>query len=53
MTGVPPEDLQTRIESLEQEIAVLRQENARLQLANRASEVAETPVGPTEFEDTL
>jgi PAS domain-containing protein len=53
MTGELPDDWHARIQTLEQEIAALRQENARLQRANRASEVAETPIGPTEFEDTL
>jgi signal transduction histidine kinase len=53
MTGDPPDDWRERIHTLEQEIAALRQENARLQRANRASEVAETPVGPSEFEETL
>jgi Signal transduction histidine kinase len=53
MTGDSPDGLRERIRQLEQEIATLRQENARLQRANRASEVAETPIGPAEFEETL
>src|SRR5438132_14419469 len=47
------DDLDERYKKLEQELASARQEIARLQRANKASEVAETPVGPAEFEETL
>jgi len=45
--------LQVRVAQLEQDIAAKNEEIARLQRGLKASEVAEPPVGVTEFQDTL
>ncbi len=46
-------DLRARVGTLEQELAVRNQDIARLQRANRASDLGDEPVGITEYEDTL
>ncbi len=53
MTFDDREALRLRISQLEQELANRNQEIARLQRGIKASEVTETQVGITEFEDTL
>src|SRR5689334_20921276 len=47
------EALRARLAQLEQQLAAKNQEIAQLQKSARASEVAETPVAISEFEDTL
>ncbi len=47
------EELRARLSQLEQELAAKNQEIARLQRGLKASEVTETPVALSEFEDTL
>src|SRR5262245_42874909 len=47
------EELRARLSHLEQELAAKNQEIARLQRGLKASEVTETPVAISEFEDTL
>lgn len=53
MTFDDREALRLRISQLEQELANRNQEIARLQRGIKVSEVTETQVGITEFEDTL
>src|SRR5438067_13896183 len=47
------EALRARLTQLEQQLVAKNQEIAQLQKSVRASEVAETPVAISEFEDTL